>query len=77
MYINTNNFKLQTKADESTGEHTILAVGTNFNNVSGSTVENIFGADTENSVNAGLVFNANGLFVKGAVYASSFKLITP
>jgi hypothetical protein len=71
MYINTNNFKLQTKADESTGEHTILAVGTHFNNVSGSTVNNIFGADTENSVKAGLVFNANGLFIKGTVYADA------
>jgi hypothetical protein len=51
---------------------TRFAIGRGLHNIDANTVE---GIGTTNDSFVGLVYNGNGLFVSGAIYASSFELI--
>ena len=59
LYVNMTNFKLQT--DDTYG--TRFAVGSNLNNVNIATLNS-----TDNFI--GLVYNRNGLYINGIIYAS-------
>ena len=76
LYINANNFKLQTNVSASGEGTTLLAIGTNLNSVSYQT------AYTDGSFKNGnanlsvtptvqLLVNQNGLYVKGTIHADA------
>lgn len=61
LYVNMDNFKLQ----QDINDNTMFAVGQNFNSITEDTVDEIFSNN-----GAGLVYNNNGLFLKGNIYAT-------
>lgn len=70
LYVNMNNFKLQT--DILSGDvvaTTRFAIGTNLNNIDATTIDTI-SSDNTNAPFVGLVYNKTGLFVSGYIYAS-------
>ena len=78
LYINTNNFKLQTNTGTNSIGDTVLAIGSNLQKINSNDLPNasmnaIRAADTaENTdVNVRLVLNKNGLYVKGTIYAEA------
>ena len=74
LYLNTNNVKLQ--SDPTNG--TSFALGSNMNNVSSpintDTIASASSMDN-GTASVGLVYNTNGLFINGDVYAQSFTAI--
>lgn len=73
LYVNMNNFKLQTDIlPNDSVPTTRFAIGRGLHNIDANTAE---GIGTTNDSFVGLVYNKNGLFVSGAIYASSFELI--
>ena len=68
LYVNMNNFKLQT--DVLTGDTTAttrLAIGRGLHNIDATTIANI---GTAGDAFVGLVYNKTGLFISGVVYAN-------
>ena len=61
LYVNMNNFKLQTDGTYGTR----FAVGSNLNSVNIATLSSTSGF-------VGLVYNTNGLYINGKVYATEF-----
>ena len=69
LYVNANNFKLQTNAANSTSGSigtTILAIGTNLNGITSNTDLTTLNASSSVS----FIVNDNGVFIKGYVYAA-------
>ena len=69
LYVNANNFKLQTNAANSTSGSigtTILAIGTNLNGIASNTDLTTLNASSSVS----FIVNDNGVFIKGYVYAA-------
>ena len=69
LYVNTNNFKLQTNAANSTSGSigtTILAIGTNLNGITSNTDLTTLNASSSVS----FIINKNGAYINGYVYAS-------
>ena len=80
IYINTNNFKLQTdsiNAQDLTKTdigNTIMAVGKNLQQVtSATTITGLRTMITNGEADVDLVLNKNGLYIKGTVFASAFQ----
>lgn len=71
MYINTNNIKLQTKEDENNNRHTLLAVGSNLQGITGKTTAEQ--ANTKGTVN--MLVTKDIAYFRGAIYATSFDLV--
>lgn len=71
LYLNTNNIKLQ--SDPTYG--TRFALGNNMNGVSPVNTDSINTIDNIAS-NVGLVYNTNGLFINGKVYAQELLAIS-
>lgn len=77
LYINTNNFKLQTYSlDPQNTSYvmgdTILAIGNKLNDItSATTPAQIMNMDGKNGVDVRLVVNSTGLYIKGDVYAEN------
>lgn len=75
LYINTNNFKLQTDSKDPRNSaftigNTIFAIGANMNDItSATTPAQIQAADGKNGVDVKLVVNEKGVYLKGDVYA--------
>ena len=73
LYINTNNFKLQTNSgaldenDNSIIGNTIFAIGTNLNNISSATTIN----SLSSSSSVSFLVNQYGAYINGTVYASA------
>ena len=73
LYINSNNFKLQTdtyaNGAQKTGlDNTIFAIGSNLNGITANT-----NPSTITGSNVDLLLNKNGLYIRGTVEASAFK----
>lgn len=78
LYINTNNFKLQTYSQDRRHNtdykigNTILAIGANLNGISATTTPaQLADVDGKNGVDVKMVINQNGLYIKGDVYATN------
>lgn len=89
LYVNTSNFKLQTHSRDKgnvnfTEGETILAIGSNLQAIDYNTqiVNGVLQDSTgtalpttgNNAVNVRLLVNKNGVYVKGSVTATSFRL---
>ena len=68
LYVNTNNFKLQTNAaaTANTLGTAVLAIGTNLNGINANTTPSSLGV----SSTVTFLVNQNGAFINGYVYAS-------
>lgn len=70
LYINTNNFKLQTNSGANGIGNTIFAIGSNLNNI--GTTYTV--SDLNNLGTVNFLVNSSGAYIKGDIVANSFIL---
>ena len=74
LYINTDNFKLQTHSREinTNDKYTLLAIGGGLQNIGTNTAVTMNDDGTATAgANVQLLLNQNGMYIKGNIYAST------